>query len=135
MKVIVAGSRSIVDYTLVKHIIEAVAKKNEVAISEIVSGMANGVDKMAARWARRNDIPLKKFPANWQDMSEPCHVKLNKYGHPYNALAGFNRNALMAEYSDVLIAIWDGVSKGTMDMVKRAREKGLLVFVLREGEI
>ena len=31
--------------------------------------------------------------------------------------AGFKRNMKMAEYADVLLAIWDGESKGTKHMI------------------
>jgi hypothetical protein len=37
----------------------------------------------------------------------------------------------MADYAEVLIACWDGTSKGTKHMIDIAREKGLKVFVFR----
>jgi hypothetical protein len=37
----------------------------------------------------------------------------------------------MAENAEALIAIWDGQSKGTKNMIDTATKKGLLVFVKR----
>ena len=35
----------------------------------------------------------------------------------------------MAQYADALIAVWDGESKGTANMITQARQKGLDVFI------
>ena len=43
--------------------------------------------------------------------------------------AGFDRNQEMAEYGSVLIAIWNGVSGGTNDMIEKAKKQGLIVFI------
>jgi hypothetical protein len=40
------------------------------------------------------------------------------------------RNKEMAEYGDALIAFHDGQSKGTANMIKIAKEKGLKVRVI-----
>lgn len=66
-------------------------------ITEVVSGVAHGVDKLGERWAQAHKIPVKQFPAQW-----------NKYGNA----AGPIRNREMAEYADALIAVWDGQSRG-----------------------
>ena len=39
------------------------------------------------------------------------------------------RNQVMADHADALIAVWDGASKGTADMIDRAKKRGLKVFV------
>jgi len=130
MRTIVAGSRSIKDYQLVKTIIERTIKQHSLRITELVSGMAAGIDKLAVQWANEVGIPVKPFPANWQDFSEPCVIKTYKNGGNYNALAGFNRNLQMADYADVLIAIWNGYSNGTKHMIKVAREHNLKVFII-----
>lgn len=112
MRVIIAGSRSIDDYELLLDAIEASGFK----ITQILSGRARGVDKMGESYARRNKIPLKYFPADW-----------DKYGKS----AGIRRNVLMGENADALIALWDGKSKGTAHMIDYAKRKGLQVFVLQ----
>jgi len=37
----------------------------------------------------------------------------------------------MAEYGDMLIAFWDGESKGTKNMIDTSKKLGLLVYVHR----
>ena len=128
MKIIVAGSRSITDYELVKRVIFEVLAKYTIMslqIVEIVSGRADGVDLLGERWADENNVKKTLFPAAWDDLvTPPVKIKINKFGKIYNALAGFNRNAKMADYADTLIAFWDGKSTGTKDMIDCMAAKG-----------
>ena len=129
MKVIVAGSRHITDYSLVSTVISNTISRYNITVTEIVSGCANGPDTLGEQWALENGIRVEPFEADWNDITVPgAKVKTNKWGKKYNALAGFQRNERMAEYADVLIAIWDGKSHGTADMIKRAKNHGLFVL-------
>lgn len=110
MKVIVAGSRYILDYNEVLTAIE----KSGFVIDELVSGHAPGVDTLGEKYAAKNDIPLKLFPADWE--------KLKQW-------AGPARNHDMAVYADALIAVWDGKSGGTHDMIKKMRKRRKPVFI------
>jgi hypothetical protein len=83
---------------------------------EVVCGMAAGADVLGDRWATTNWIPVKEFPAQW-----------DKHGKA----AGAIRNVEMADYADVLVAFWDGESKGTKHMIQTALTKGLEVHVYR----
>lgn len=112
MKVIIAGGRTITDYTLVL----SALGESEFTPTEIVSGMAPGVDTLAIQYALENNLPLKEFHANW-----------NKY----KRAAGPIRNKQMAEYADALVAIWDGESRGTKNMIEEATLRGLKVYVKR----
>lgn len=125
MKVIIAGSRSIVDFDTVCKAVEA----SGFEITEVVSGKANGVDALGENWAEANDIPVKGFPANWKNVrAKGAVIRSNKYGK-YNAVAGILRNQRMAKYADALIAVWDGVSTGTSNMIKEMEKLGKPVFV------
>jgi len=127
MKVIVAGSRSIKDYALVAKAIEGV----DIQITELVSGTAKGVDQLGERWATENQVPIKRFPADWKNLDAVgAVVRTGHYGQ-YNAKAGFDRNKQMADYAEALVAVYDGKSKGTASMIKLAREQGLQVFVYK----
>lgn len=110
MKTIIAGSRSITDYNILLQIM----KEIDFNITEIVSGTAKGADSLGERYAIENNIPLKKFPADW-----------NKWGK----VAGRIRNGQMNMYSDALILLWDGKSRGSKHMLEIAKERGLIVFV------
>ena len=110
MKVIVAGSRDIVDRGAVWRSIESLP----FPVTEIVSGTARGVDAIAESYANTKGIALQQFPADW-----------DKYGKP----AGAIRNKQMAEYADALIAVWDGQSRGTKNMIQTMNRLNKPVFL------
>ena len=105
MKVIVAGSRSIASIKRVKTAISNAAFD----ITEVVSGGSHGVDRLGEEWAIVYFIPVKQFKADW-----------NRYGKA----AGPIRNRQMAEYADALIAVWDGKSRGTLNMIEEMKRLG-----------
>lgn len=121
MKTIIAGSRWLGDTDIQRgFVMQAIAiAHTQSPITEVVSGGCRGVDRLGERWARERGIPVTVFPADWEG-----------YGHA----AGPRRNVEMAEYANALIAIWDGKSRGTQNMVDVAREKGLQVFRCRIDE-
>jgi len=102
MKLIIAGSRHIVD---MKHLEEAVKMHaiKDKDVTEIVSGGAYGADYLGEVYAHRHNIPIRRFPAEWR-----------RYGKK----AGPIRNREMAIYADALLAIWDGESRGTKNMIQ-----------------
>lgn len=110
MKTIIAGSRSIKDISEVYLAVD----KIDWLITEVVSGRAPGVDRLGEQWANDIGVPVKLFPANWA-----------KFGRG----AGHIRNAEMAMYADALLALWDGISSGTGNMIDLARAKGLKIYV------
>lgn len=99
MKVIIAGSRNVKDYSLV---VQSIVRSGY-DITEVVSGCATGVDTLGEQWARANGVPIKEMPANW-----------NKYGNS----AGPIRNRDMAEYADAAVVVWDGESRGSRNMIE-----------------
>lgn len=110
MKTIVAGSRELTSLGPVR----VAFKRCSWTITEVVSGDARGVDRMGEIVASALGIPVTKFPADW-----------NKY----KRAAGHIRNAAMAKYADALIAIWDGESPGTKNMIDTMRKLGKRVYV------
>lgn len=135
MNVIMAGTRTITDPALLEQAV--IDSGYEVEI--VFCGCADGVDKMAGHchdtllnlwiksddcekadwgmehcWACRHNIPVDHFPAKWDE---------------HGKAAGPIRNREMAGGADALIAIWDGQSRGTADMIRAADEEGLSVFV------
>ncbi len=120
MKIIIAGSRGITD---IKHVNEAMIASTatfhwlDTPIDEIVSGTAPGVDRLGEQWARSRAIPVKRIPAQWDE---------------YGRSAGHIRNAIMAEYADGAVIVWDGESRGTVNMANqmRQRNKPLYIYVV-----
>ena len=90
MKVGVIGSRGLTVNNLGKYLPEDT--------TEIVSGGAKGIDTCARDYALTHDIKLTEFLPEY-----------NKYGRR----APLKRNLQIIEYADVVIAFWDGKSKGT----------------------
>lgn len=80
----------------------------------IVEGAAKGVDTLARNWAKRNKIEFVEYPAQWKI---------------YGKEAGLIRNKEMIDFSDVVIAFWDGRSKGTLSSIKYAKELGIPCYV------
>lgn len=116
MILIVAGSRSITDFESVcRHLDKHALPLAGGQPIEVVSGTAKGVDQLGERWARERGFEITHFPADWK-----------RHGRA----AGYRRNTQMAERATHLIAFWDGKSRGTMHMVRIAREKGLWVKVI-----
>ena len=100
MKYIIAGGRDFNNRSIMFPIL---SKYINNMCDTIISGDARGADALGAEWATHFQIPVKHFPAKWDE---------------YGKAAGYIRNAEMAEYGDMLIAFWDGKSRGTMNMIK-----------------
>jgi len=116
MKVIIAGSRTITDPNI---LVEAIYQSGICGeITEVVCGMSKGVDYLGWEWSKKWGFPVKCFGASW---------------HTHGKAAGPIRNRLMTKYADALILIWDGKSKGSANIKKEARSKGLRIFELIIG--
>ena len=110
MKVIIAGGRNINDFDLLLDAVE----ESGFDITTVVSGGATGVDHMGEIFAEEMNLKLTIWHADWK-----------RYGRA----AGPLRNQKMAENAQALIAIWDGKSRGTKNMIETATKMGLLVYV------
>ncbi len=98
MKLIIAGSRTLNPGF---DIINAAIYDNKLIVTEFVSGGASGVDKAGEEYANYSQTKLTLFKANWD-----THGKG----------AGPIRNRKMALYADALLLIWDGKSRGSLNM-------------------
>ena len=125
MKVIIAGSRSIAEY---QYLLDAI-KESGFDIDTIISGHAFGVDSLGEKFAQENCLSLRIKPAKWKEIDVPgAVIKRNKFGKPYNAVAGHWRNEEMAKIADALILIWDGKSSGSANMKKIAQRYDLKIY-------
>lgn len=142
---LVSGSRSIKDYSLVEKacdtfVCEACLRFAEkVEIKLLKHGDAPGVDRLCEMWAKRHGIEPVPFPAKWDDWEglppEKISLKRNRFGKHYNVLAGFNRNQEMIDSGfDVLLAIRClGKSSGTDDQIERVMKLDKPIFIYREN--
>lgn len=122
MKLIIAGSRNFDNYELAEKIIDFYIERNKVNTREleIISGGAKGADRLGEEYAEKYGIKLTRYKANWV-----------KYGKQ----AGIVRNSQMAKEGDALIAFWDGMSRGTKNMIETALRRKLDVYVYETNGI
>lgn len=108
MKVAIVGSRSLTVDNLGKYLPEDVI--------EIVSGGAKGIDTCAREYALDYGIKLKEFLPEY-----------DKYGRS----APIKRNQQIIDYADMVIAFWNGTTRGTFNVIDKCRKIGkeIIVFV------
>lgn len=116
-KIIIAGGRSFNNYELLKekcdhYLSKAIMNKDNIII---VSGTANGADKLGEKYAQEKGFAIERHPAKWKELGKK---------------AGYVRNKEMAEVSHALIAFWDNKSRGTKHMIDLAKERKLHVRVV-----
>jgi len=106
-KLAVIGSRSFTD----KERLYKILDKNIDKISVIVSGGAKGADTLAHNWCEERGVPIIIFYPRW-----------HKLDGTFDRGAGFRRNRLIIKQADKVLAMWDGVSKGTLNSIEIAKE-------------
>lgn len=107
----IVGSRDFPDEVMVRAILTGVLKDYHV----VVSGGARGVDTWAVETAREVGAQV-------------CEHKPDKS----RGIAGlFERNTLIVRDSDLIIAFWDGKSRGTLDTLKKAHSLGKVIAVVQ----
>jgi len=111
MRIAIVGSRNITVKDIGKYLPDGV--------SEIVSGGAKGVDSCAARYAAAHKITLTEFLPEYEKYSRAAPVV---------------RNERIVDYSDEVIAFWDGASKGTLSVIRLCEKKGKKCTVIMVTE-
>ena len=111
-KLIVAGGRDFNDYEYLKTKVLELADQYECL--SLVSGAARGADALAIKFSKEFNCVCYEFPADWS----------------LGRSAGYLRNVEMADFSDVLLAFWDGQSRGTEHMIKtmQNRNKRTIIY-------
>lgn len=128
LRIIIAGGRDFKDYNLLSNtIMQYLEDVDDTGIVsnpkqvKFISGTARGADSLGEQFAYTWGYDVVRFPADWD-----THGKS----------AGYRRNAEMAIYASengndgVLIAFWDGRSRGTKHMIDLAKRYGLDVHVI-----
>ena len=106
MRVAVIGSRAITVENLQDYLQEGTTK--------IISGGAKGVDTCAREYAASNNIPLTEFKPEY-----------DRYGRG----APLKRNITIIEKADIVLAFWDGKSRGTKYVIDACEERQIPVKV------
>ena len=106
MRVAVIGSRGLSVQDMGRYLPEAT--------SEIVSGGAKGVDASAREYALAHDIRLTEYLPEYE-----------RYGRG----APLKRNITIIENSDLVLAFWDGKSRGTKFVIENCKKRNVPVKV------
>ena len=117
MKVIIAGGRDFTNVTVMATTLNNLQDVDHVIEIEkltLICGMARGADLIAYKLFSKAGLPIKMYPADWDQ---------------YGKRAGFIRNTQMADVADMLIAFWDGESRGTAHMINTMKQQHKSVFV------
>lgn len=140
MKVLIFGSRDFKNEKRMFRVLDGL--HNAFHFSVVIEGEADGADKLAKKWAKRNGVEVDPYPADWDDITVPgAVVKTRRDGTKYNKAAGAMRNRQMhAEgQPDLGIAfsndIWN--SRGTMDMLTVLTDEHVpvMLFNISEDEL
>ena len=112
MRILVCGGRDFSKYNQVFYAISRL--KNTYGVEAVIHGGARGADSLAGQAAEELGIPVEVYPADWK-----THGKK----------AGLIRNQQMIDEGkpDAVVAFHGG--RGTADMLRRAKEAGLPVWI------
>jgi hypothetical protein len=116
VKVLVCGSRRFANpFAVSLHADRRMAELPDGSI--VIHGDAHGADRIAAQAAARHGHTIRPFPADWENDGRR---------------AGIVRNLRMLnERPELVIAWWDGESRGTAHTITEARKRGIPVEVHR----
>lgn len=119
VNIAVIGSRNFDDYEFVENIVSAViadlAEQTNSDKITIVSGGAKGTDLLAERFAKQHSFPMLIFRPDYKNFGKAAPIR---------------RNREILEHSDMVIAFWDGASKGTRYMIEHAEKLHITTKVI-----
>lgn len=110
MRVAIVGSRHFAAPNRVTEYVKSLPRG-----ASIITGSASGVDAAVTKAARESGIPVQVMPASFDELADPAKAAA--------------RNQRLVEACDVLVAFWDGTSKGTRTTLDRALDAGKEVHV------
>lgn len=116
-KLAVIGSREGIDISAIPSYIEKILKLENISKTDlvIVSGGARGADQAGESWARSEGIETLIFLAKWKELGKG---------------AGYIRNVDIIKNSDIVLAVWNGDSRGTAHSLSLARKMEKKVYLV-----
>lgn len=111
VRVLICGSRDFAPTYLIKERIDRLPEG-----AEVIHGGARGADSIAALYSVGIGLRVRSFPADWKRLGRR---------------AGIVRNIeMLGDGPDLVIAFWDGKSRGTKHTITEARRLGIKVEVI-----
>nr|WP_300824713.1 SLOG family protein [uncultured Acetatifactor sp.] len=111
MRVAVIGSRELLVDNLEDYLPEET--------TEIISGGARGVDASAKDYALQHGLKLTEY--------------LPEYAR-YGRAAPLKRNITIIENADLVLAFWDGASRGTKYVIDNCKKRNIPVKIYMPGK-
>lgn len=115
MKLAIVGGRDFNDYDVLVTWANSIFYLQDTDSKIVVSGGARGADSLARRYTEEHIAEYLEFPADW-----------DKYGKA----AGFIRNQTIVDNCDMVLAFWDGKSRGTQDTISKAKKAKKPTFIV-----
>ena len=112
MRIAIVGSRRFSEPERVSEYVNSLPPR-----ASIITGSASGVDAAATKAARARGIAIQVMPAAFDELVDSRKSDA--------------RNQRLVDACDVLVAFWDGTSKGTRNTVERALDAGKEVHLFR----
>ncbi len=113
MKLAIVGSRDFDDYQTLVNIMDQYFWDCPLTI---ISGGAKGADSLGKRYAENDrEAEYQEFLPDWNELGKK---------------AGFVRNKQIVDACDMVLAFWDGKSKGTEHTIKLAGEAKKPTFII-----
>ena len=107
MKILISGSRAITEFDLSAYI------PGETDL--IISGGANGIDRLAEQYADKNKISKLVLRPDYRRFGKAAPIIRNKQ---------------MVDIADGVVVIWDGKSSGSKNTADYAKKQGKLLTLV-----
>ena len=145
MRILVSGDRNYSDRGIVQAVLDGIHRdwyqRNFPSSMDkefvVIEGEAPGVDTIARQCAERLDLSVEPYPARWAEHDYEGHSGVTCYHKPDPTrcpAAGPRRNQQMLDEGrpDVVVCFHDNIeaSRGTKDMLTRAKDAGIPVYVI-----
>lgn len=117
MNIAIVGSRKFQDLDAVRRYVRSLVR----ATDAVITGGSEGVDTAAEEEAKSLRISRMVF--------EPAVAPGASRGEYTRALLA--RNVTIVNHCDMLVAFWDGESRGTLYTIQRAKAAGKPVRIVR----
>lgn len=83
--------------------------------TEIISGGAKGIDTLAKIYAQEHGVPYVEFLPDYKRYARGAPLK---------------RNDEIIHYSDMVVAFWDGYSKGTAYTIRQCEKRNIPIKII-----
>lgn len=104
IKIIIAGGRDYTDESTALNIFAKLIEEGHIPDEfEIIHGGARGADRIGHIIGLIAETEIHQFHPDWENLGKR---------------AGYARNAEMGKEGDMLVAFWDGKSRGTGHMIQ-----------------